>query len=423
MMPRKKKRRRKDNTVRNLVAFGLTAIVVCGLLFSPLGLQLLHMVGFRYGMQGLDMTWNSVWYKDYWYDRSQWGPNPNYDDRIASAHTFIDILDLDPDEENILRPNLLCESGPVTVRREVAPIIYGPWRIKVGEEWVERKNATHKWKEKQDIYKEAEIQRFECKWEFNLWLDGADREAYPHIYKKWQQADIWIRIVPQSFCYFVENPDQVFFAPAFIQVSDVTTYYGGEEDPRVLTDWDIIPEQSGAVFYIFYERGGTEPDPPIDEEILSYQDMLLDPAIFRDEYWIRIHIIELAAKSAMNPVPPGTWWYDYPSYNFDVLVYVFVVGEWTVKLFTDEIKELEPHKTGFVDSFWTLLGQWFNSILTNPWAWLIIIIILGVLGVVAIILLAVFAPGILRAAGSAAETATEAVKKVRKKKSKKEWWD
>lgn len=397
------------NKTRNQLIFLACIVLILILLFTPLGLTLLHEIGYSSGMQGLDITWNSVHYKDYWYDSAHWGPNPNYENNIASAHTFIEPLDFDPDDMNLARPNLCGSTSYVTVDRDVAPIPYGPWRIKTGEQWIWRQNTTHKWQEKQEIYKEFEIKRFKCDWMINLWLTGSDREAYPHVYKKYQEADVWLRIKPQTFCYFVDNPDQVFFAPALLQVADVTYLYGGEEDPSVASDWQIVPQGIGEKFYIFYNKGGTEPV-NMEEKVLSYQGALLDPAIFRSEYWIRFHIIELAAKSAMNPFPPGTWWYAYPSYNFRVLVYVFVVGEWTVKLFTDEIKELEPHKTNFLDSLWVLLGRWFNNILTSPWAWLITIVVFAFLAVVAIILLAIFAPGVLSAIGRTAERVVPAKK-------------
>jgi len=373
------------------------------LLFTQVGMNILYLTGYRAGMQGLDITWDSIRFKDYWYSTGNSGPNPNYDNHVASSCYFVEPLDFDPDEQNGFKskPNLAGSMGYVTVDKEVAPITYGPWRVKVGEQWVLKKNATHSWQEKQYIYKEFEIKRFKCDWQVNLWLTGTGNEAYPSQDTHYMATEIWMRVVPQSFCYFLETPDQVYFAPALMQVVDVTYEYEGKESPEVATDWDIHPEVIGENFYIYYEKGGAPID--MEEAILQYQGAKLDPRIFRNEYWIKFHIYDLAALSWFPYYPhTGTWQWKWPSYNFKVLIYIFVVGEWTVKLYSGEVKELTPHKTGGGgDNIFEILGNWlYENFLNNPWFWLIMIIVLIFLGLGVLVVLALFAPGFLTAVTS-----------------------
>lgn len=383
-----------------LAAIALLVIVVI-FIFTPAGILVLHLIGYRAGMQGLDVSWGSVNYKNYMYDRTHYGPNPNYDDHYASAHSFVEPLDFDPDWDVTGLPNIAGSMGYVTVDRDVGSVPYGPWMVQVDEdndgefdfEWVDRKNETHTWKEKRYIWKEFEIKRFKCDWQINLWLTGTAREAKPDGYSRhYMGAEVWMRVTPQSFCYFLDSADRTYFAPALFQVVDVTYLYAGTEDPEVAEEQDIHPEAIGENFYIYYNREGEPID--LESEILSYQGARLDPLIFRDEYWIKFHIYDIAAE-AWWVLYGQSWDYRYPSWNFKVLVYVFVVGEWTVKLFSGEVKDLEPHKTGGGESFWDYFNNWWENVLGSPYTWIIFLIIMLFVGIIIFVVLAIFAPSFL----------------------------
>ncbi|MDH5686274.1 MAG: hypothetical protein OEZ48_00185 [Candidatus Bathyarchaeota archaeon] len=307
-------------------------------------------VGFITGYQGLQAEFNSVYLKGYWYDSDHDGPNKNYlewPDKRASAVEFFDHINLDPDHSSDLLPNLAASMSPIVVDETVDPKRW-IWRVKVGEETEEGKNATHSWFRIIEEYKEFQILRYRCEWAMNLWLSGPGTEAYPDDLRTYRDAQVWIRLVPQAFVYFEDNPDQVYFSPALVQVLDVEWYSFTDDKEKEVKDEaiakyeDLIPKSEGETLGIFYSRGAQEIN--LQNKVLSYENQLLDPAVFRDEYWIRLSLLEFKPNSWWNdPLHLTGWSWQYPSVKIKFLVHVFVVGEWTVKLEKGETVELEVH--------------------------------------------------------------------------------
>ena len=353
------------------------------------------------GSQGLQPYFHSVYFREYWYDSTHKGPNDNYvdpytdDPAIASAHSFYDQVNFDADHFEHCLPNIHASMVPVTVDRDIEPNHYGPWRIKIDEKTETFTNESGTVTRTIEIFKEFEILRFKCDWSVNLWLDGKGAEISPDDWGEstYSDLELWLRIVPQRFCYFVDNPKQVYFAPALMQLSQNAEWYyvdkdgDQHEDPSQGGKQDIFPEAQGETLGIFYAKGAQEVN--LQNEVLSYQGALLDPAIFRNEYWIRFCLYRFRPTSFWNdPLHLTGYTVHLPSTQLKFLVYVFVVGEWEVKLYTDEIKPLEPHQTQWARSPWDQFWLDISDFLKSPWGilftlisvFLIVFVILAVTG-------------------------------------------
>jgi len=329
-------------------------------------------IGYITGYQGLQAEFDSVFVKNYWYDSTHKGPNSNYNNFEASATEFFDHINLDPDEATTYLPNLGASQTPVSVDLGYGTTVY-QWAVKVTEEVVEGSNATHTWTTTIETFKEFQMIRYKCDWSVNLWLTGDYNEATmtgeAHV---WRDAQIWIRLVPQDFVYFEDNPDQVFFSPAKIQLSSIewwSTDNAGKEDhtSNIAQYQDLFPEARGETLGIFYSRGGADTD--LEQTILNFEGILLDPQVFREEYWVRLDLQMFRPFSWWSPYPIS-WSYEFPSVKLDFEVFVFVVGEWTVQLSSDETLELEPHQPQIVEfNFLGPLLNWINGVVSwfgNP---------------------------------------------------------
>ena len=353
----------------------LSVLVMGGTRF--LGLQ--TFPGYLTGTQGLETQFNSVFFDGKWWSNNEKSGSP-------SSMSFGYDMDFDPDAASDGYPDLCASQQPITVQTDMEPKSY-VWNYKVGSKTFDNGTIA-------DEYKQFEMFRYRCTWAMNLWLSGPEWEAAVQnalvgTTKDYGSTKVWLKLVPRSFVYFTENPDQVFFAPAYIGLVENVQWSGlnkdGSEtvnDPQMLSSQDLIPKAGGEVVGIYYERGGGEV--MTEDKLLSYQDTNLDPQIFRNEYWARISLLSFHSLS----------WYDlglfhnwkFPSAHMKFLVYLFVVGQWTVYIKTGEVPVLNPHTP--IAQVTDVLGDF----LTNPWT-LFWLFSLGSLLI--LVLLIIFAPGVL----------------------------
>jgi len=110
----------------------------------------------------------------------------------------------------------------------------------------------------------------------------------------------------------------------------------------------------------------------LEEATLSYQGALLDPSIFRSEYWTYVSLQVFRPYSYWNDMLHVTGWsYEFPSVKLDFEVYVFCVGEWTIKLATDEVVPLDTHDPQVVQtSPFQGLFDWFAGVGATLSSWL-----------------------------------------------------
>jgi len=379
----------------------LLAILLLALIIFFIFNQIWPMsVGYLTATQGLQAEFHSLYTNGKWLSNTEKPSSFTIQDRTLSASTasnwfFGYELNFDPDEPDDGFPNLVATQQPIAVDMEVGPKHYDPWTVDKG--LVTLPNGT-----KAQKIIQFEMWRYQCEWSINIELSGSKAEACDRRWDygiAWEPnyggVDIWIRLEPRAFVYFEDNPDEVYFAPAYIAVTDYVVASIDEngkmtiDDPEIKKEIDLIPKAKGETLGIYYERGGLTPV-DMEEKVLTYKGIELDPEIFRDEYWIHISLLNFKPRNTVDfwTKVHNCW---FPSVQLDFKVYVLVVGKWTVYLTTEEVEELQPHEPVVIESNpWKWLSNWWNNPMTQIWMLLF-------MGFIALVLIAVFAPGVLTA--------------------------
>jgi len=346
-------------------------------------------IGYLTGTQGLEAQFHSLFFNNSWCSVTE---KPSWA-KQASSWSFGYSLAFDPDIKDEGWCDLAATQQPFTLDADVEPKHYS-WTVDLGE--VTLSNGT-----KAKKFYNFEMWRYRLTWKINLWLSGTEAEACDTTYFNiitWEPnyagTKVWIKLVPKTFVYFKENPDQLFFAPAYLGLESCT-WAGIDKDGRTIMNdpdmqrsQDLIPKARGETLGIYYQRGGTPVN--LEQTLLSYQGLSLDTAIFRNEYWTRIDLLNF------KPIN----WYDYqiwhnwkyPSVYLEFSAYVFVVGRWTVYLATGEVPQLEPHTPIMVTGnpiadFFAGIAAWLSNPINQFWVLLIIIVIV-------ILVVSVMSPGL-----------------------------
>jgi hypothetical protein len=357
----------------------LLIILICIVVVARGGfMPQLSEIGFLTGTQGLEAQFDSLYFNNSYCSVTE---KPSWA-RQASSWSFGYSMDFDPDVKDDGWCDLLATQQPMTLDTDVEPKHYS-WTVDQG--LVTLSNGTQAKK----IY-QFEMWRYRLTWRINIWLSGTEAEACDTTYFNiitWEPnyggTKIWIKLVPKAFVYFKENPDQVFFAPAYIGLNSYTWASIDKDGKTILNDpdmqktQDLIPKAAGETLGLYYTRGGAPVN--LEQTLLSYQGLSLDTAIFRNEYWTRIDLLNF------KPIN----WYDYqiwhnwkyPSVMLEFTVYSFVVGRWTVYISTGEVPNLNPHLpitvTGNpIADFLNALGTWLSNPLVQFWLLLIVIVII-----------------------------------------------
>ena len=404
-------RRRKQKSIGALTILLIGLLVLAFIIGASWNGILPFDIGYLTGSQSLEAYFHSLYTNGVWLSSEERAESFQIKDRDLNASTASDWffgyeLNFDPDEASDGFPNLLLTQQPFTVDTQVEPIHYA-WMVDEGTTTLENGTILRK-------YFQFEMWRYRVEWAVNIWLSGPEAESSDRAWHggiSWEPdyggVQIWIKLVPRRFVYFEDNPDEVYFAPAYIglltyQVASIdqdnrVTY----DDPDMTSCIDLIPKAIGETLGIYYARGGVPVD--VEREILSYEGIELDPSIFREEYWIHFDLL------TFKPWNHVDFWtkahsYKWPSINLKFVVYVFVVGKWTVYFTEGEVPELRPHNP--------------PSLIRDPWAWLTDIFnnpfslfLIGLaLIVILVVVLAIFAPGVLAVISALGHRASKAVK-------------
>ncbi len=324
--------------------------------------------GYLTGTQGLEGQFNSIYFNGAYWNTTSYptGATP-------SSLCFGYTMDFDPDGAGNYKPDLCGSQQPITVDADVAPKSY-VWSVKVGSKTFANGTIA-------DEYQQFEMYRYQCSWAIDIWLSGSeaealgrgsviigDREEDP----TYASSAIWIKVVPRSFVYFTQNPDHVYFAPCYIGLKQDVEWAGiDEKGQKILDDSDIkkiediIPKVQGETPGFYYQRGGGDVVTEDTFTYYQYQDIKLDPEIFRDEYWMRFNLVQFKPFNSWDYGIYHHW--KFPSTELKFLVYLFVVGQWTVYIKTGEVPVLNPHTpiVGSTNPF----GGIFDF-LSNPFFWM-----------------------------------------------------
>jgi len=372
------------------LAVALLALIVLVVVGFKAGLiPQLAEIGYLTGTQGLEAEFHSLYFNNSWCSVTE---KPSWA-KQASSWSFGYSLAFDPDVSDDGWPDLCASQQPMTLDRDVEPKHY-MWTVDQGT--VTLPNGT---KAKKVL--QFEMWRFRLSWRVNLWLSGTEGETGDWTYfniitwtPDYAGTKIWIRLVPKTFVYFKENPDELYIAPAYLGLNSITfAMYDKDKreiinDPDAITHVDLIPKAVGETLGIYYQRGGSPIN--LEEKIFSYQGAALDPAIFRREYWTRIDLLTFKPKHWFDYQVWHNW--KFPSVHLEFTVYVLVVGKWTVYLATGEVPKLQPHvptsqEGNPIGDFFAGIAKWLSNPVNQLWVFFIIIVIV-------IIVVSVMSPGL-----------------------------
>jgi hypothetical protein len=383
-----------DTKIKALIGAALAAAIIMAVFAYMPNWTASTGTGYISGFQGLNAEFAAVkWQGSWWSSTEQprnWQP---------SVKTFGGNLLLDPDQAQ----DGWCDLGATQRAITLTQAAIEPY------EWTVNLDSVTQAK--------FRMEKVELSWQVNIFLDGTEAEAYdvsqynPYYITfepNYAGAQLWIKLTPAAFKYWQDNPEEFYIAPAYVVLSQDVKVYAKDSasntmiqnEPKMSVQ-SLSPNSAGEAFYIYYARGGTPVD--VQQQILSYKGKLLDPSIFRSEYWLCIDLVNF------KPVNWFDWFWHkwlYPSVQLNIKIYAFVVGKWTVRLNESEVPNLNPHQTSG-DSTGALdpIINWFKGVgaavagwFSNPFnllqLWLFI-------GVVVLIVLAVFTPSVLKAAVNA----------------------
>jgi hypothetical protein len=364
---------------KNLIVTALILVITGSIISLPFILSLKTLsTGYLSGTQGLEAEFNSIYWKNRWWSRTE-RPNDVYTDPIyynAYSASWGYTMAFNPDGSIGTAPSLDGSQQPMTLQTDTEPKTYS-WQV--FQETKTLANGTIV-----DSYKQFEMFRYKVDWSINVWLSGSETDSWG----EYTNLELWLKLTPRAFVYFLDNPKQVFFAPAYIGLAEDVKWAGidsggntFQNDAEIARTEDLIPKTQGEVTGIYYLRGAAEEELK-ESKILSYQGFDLDTQIFRDEYWMRLNLLEF---KAIHWYVWGAHNWKFPSANLHFLVYLFVVGEWEVYFKTGEIPDLKPHQpAGWIFN----PAAWFESLITNPLFWLSMF---GLGTIILIVLLLVFA--------------------------------
>ena len=329
--------------------------------------------------QGIHPSFEAIYHKGQLYTMDI--PNEASVCRIHPAS-----FDFDPDEDDKNLPNLRGELRDIQIVRDlasyelpdVASHILGmggdaimPYKV---YEWdLEKEGLIHKYR----------MENWLCSMEVNLWAEPSSGDFWTWFWakgeiheQKYSSTEIWLRLEARPDWYF-EGAEQTYFGLGYMELA-LLTYLEGHENP----DIEIIPESRWAAFSIYDSLNGYEEsiDSPISQA-QSYKGTLLNPEVFRDEWYTLITVDNFGTFDC-------NFWdgtYNTDSVQLKILVHVFVVGEWIVQ--PPDEQDMEEHESSEEEGWFTSFTNWVENLTNNPLA-----IGGGIIAIVAFALFWVFGP-------------------------------
>ena len=395
---------------RLIIAIAITLVLIIALpsIASISGLNTLSSIGFNQGTQGLGWQFNSIYWNGWWNSQTRGSiPNLNYITGQAPistqqqiANDFGGSLNFAPDQSGTSSgganggvgfPTLGGTFGAMNADVQNASgknQIY-TWNIQNGT--IQQNGQT------MNVVNQFQMQRVQCTMSFNVFLSGTGSEAGPSValgagqaIPNYAGAQIWMKITPQQFLYFSDNPNQFYIAPALIQLTSnaepaLASVGGGisgmsdTQRNQFLNQQSTNPEAQGDTFYIYYAPTNTPSQSQIsDNQVLSMVNgQQLDPSIFRNSYYVCLNLHEFLPWNDWGFLGVQYHHYAFPSMNYKLTMYVWVVGEWTTYFKPGETIVQKPHPvvSGGQDYF-----SWLGDLL-NPFgnmSWLVWVMVVAV---------------------------------------------
>ncbi|MFZ7138676.1 MAG: hypothetical protein ACOWW1_09710 [archaeon] len=394
----------KNKLKTKIFAVFLICISLMGIYYVANDWTLSTSTGYQTAFQGLQAEFNSIKWND-----AYWSNTEKPSDYDPSSQFFGYDMNFDPDTASHGWCNLAANQDPIVQQTERSYNDY-PYTWSVGD-------------------KTFKMDKVDCTWSVNIWLSGSEYESYnqlngyPLVTNNYGGTELWIKLTPKTFSYFEGNPNQLYIAPAYIGLSQPAEYASTNKDGQIvyndadMNKMDVNPSATGETLGIYYARGGNPVN--VENEVLQYSGTQLDPEVFRNEYWIKVDLLNFEPLSWSDWLVYHKW--KYPSVQLTLQITCFVVGEWTVYLEEGDVPALDPHTPPShtvdpITNFFDGIGEWWDNPLNQVGFWLIVAV--GVL-----VVLAIFVPTVLTmifsGAGKAVSGVSGAVKSAKKKRRKK----
>jgi hypothetical protein len=243
----------------------------------------------------------------------------------------------------------------------------------------------------------------QCEMSFDIFESGTGSQAGPinegflntfvDSPTNYNNYNIWIKITPQSSIPFADNPNQFAIAPAYIGLSQSVNWgiqaTGGSGAPSITVAEingaeETSPMAQGDIFPIYYAIGGQSV--PLSQTI-TFEGQPLSQTLFQNQYYIELNIQKLVAVNSYGweGLTGHNW--AFPTGTFNLIVYVWLIGEWTTSLQSSQIPVQVQHATQFGSS-----PTIFNDLATlaanllNPFgnlSWIVWVMVLAVAAIFA----------------------------------------
>jgi len=288
----------------------------------------------------------------------------------ASSYLFSpSSMNFDPDAWDSGKPNLCGELKDMQIITD--PKYSNPYK-------------TYEWRITDPTTGDIHVYRMElwlCRFQTNIWVSVDARDALEAFRfddeqdgQRYVDTDVWLRLSVSPSWYF-EGADKTFFGLAYMELENFQIRDG---DPNIV---EVIPEAQWAALSIYYSAFGTqETILPAEQQALTYQGKLLNPEVFRTEWYTTITMRNFGVEDWWTPL--HGW--KGESVQFTIFTHVFVVGEWIVKPEIERTMETHQAQTAltWLDKLWLDMSNWFS----NPFNTLFTILILAVVAIIFLII-------------------------------------
>lgn len=324
-----------NTTVKIAVSLFVVVILITSAFFvAPL--LSVTSIGYSQGTQGFSFTFGNVYFNNAWWSSGKYGVSPWGSNPPTVAQFGLNSLNLQPSG----MPSLSAATSAFV------PDIYNATGQDHSFSWMLPTGTSTVNGQKVNSYSQYSMELVRCSFNLTLYLSGSGSEAgnYLGASPNWAGAQIWITLTPNEFLYFNSNPNQLYLAPALIQVASASwgiksyDYYGGGawtpssgDIASTVNLQSVNPSQPGEVIGVYYSLGGTPVN--IGTSGYTYDGQALDPAIFRSQYYAEITLNNFQAQNWFaNPLSAIIGLYQhswcYPAVQLNLVMYVWVVGVW-----------------------------------------------------------------------------------------------
>ena len=313
-------------------------------------------------------------------------------------------LNFDPDDQWYHKPNLRGELRDIQVVENLRPYVNAPSFFGLDPMPIQNPYRTYEWRVK-DSAGNVHVYRMElwlCSLQVNLWAEPSyvDNWAWKanteYDDKRYDNTEVWLRLKPHEGRYFYATVGgkeveaaRTYFAVAYMELyqwklgGDVLSYVqatgsSSEADAAMLIG--CSPKAQWSAFTLAESLRGAESSQKPLAKAKSYEGMLLNPDVFKEEWYTRIILSDFGTRTDWWKRLQGTYAADNAQWT--ALAHIFAIGEWVVKPELERNMETHPSKSsvGWLDWFaWWAKTPWGTLTLSSLALIIIAIVVIAAL--------------------------------------------